>query len=45
VATSAATFATGDRLYLKVTAPASAACVGALRYDGASSVSKLVHPQ
>jgi hypothetical protein len=45
VTTSAATFATGDRLYLKVTAPASAGCVGALRYDGASSVSKLVHPQ
>jgi hypothetical protein len=45
VTSSAATFATGDRLYLTVTAPASAGCVGALRYDGASSVSKLVHPQ
>ncbi len=45
VTTSAATFATGDRLYLKITAPVSATCVGLLRYDGASSISKLVHPQ
>lgn len=45
VTTSAASFATGDRLYLKVIAPVSASCVGALRYDGASSISKLTHPQ
>ncbi len=45
VTTSAATFTTGDRLNLKVIAPVSTNCVGALRYDGASSISKLVHPQ
>jgi hypothetical protein len=44
VTTTAPTFATGDRLYLKVSAPVSTSCVGALRYDGASSISKVVHP-
>jgi hypothetical protein len=45
ITTSVATFTTGDRLFLKVSAPVSTSCVGAVRYDGASSISKLVHPQ
>ncbi|MGH2499212.1 MAG: hypothetical protein ACRDF0_03855, partial [Candidatus Limnocylindria bacterium] len=43
-ATSAATFAAGDRLHVRVSQPASASCAVTASFDGAGAVSRLVHP-
>lgn len=44
ISPGAVTFATGDRLKLRVTQPVSASCVSKIHYDGASAVSKITHP-
>ena len=41
----AVSFASGDKLSVKVTQPVSASCAVKVHYDGAAAISKLVHPQ